>query len=324
MKFYKNNYIIVLVLSFGVLKMRYIGMILFFTTLLIASSIKPYIQPIPLYVKFDYQKALLGKKLFFDNKLSIDESISCASCHDLETGGDDGLSVSFGVNGQKGNMNAPTVLNSVFNIAQFWNGRAANLKEQALGPIQNPVEMAHDFKKLIPKLKNTSYDDEFKKIYPQGITKDNIADAIAEFEKTLITPNSRFDNYLRGDTSALSKKEKEGYELFLKKACIMCHNGVNVGGNHFSKFGNLFTIKNNWLGRFEVTKKEQDKYYFKVPSLRNIALTSPYFHDGREPSLKKAVKLMAKAQLGRDIKDEEADKIVAFLKTLTGKLEVIK
>lgn len=282
------------------------------------------IEPIPQTVDYNYEKALLGKKLFFDPILSKDNSISCATCHDLNNGGDDGLKFSVGIDGQEGDINAPTVLNSFFNFRQFWDGRAHNLEEQALGPIENPVEMGHDFATLVEKLKTTTYNKDFKKIYIDGITKENLADAIAEFEKTLITPNSAFDRFLRGDETAITSFEKEGYELFRSKGCISCHNGVNIGGNLYSKFGMIVDIDSKHLGKYNITKNEWDKYYFKVPSLRNISLTAPYFHDGRYDNLKEAVKTMSLVQLGRPITEKEIEKIVAFLKTLNGELIIIK
>lgn len=282
------------------------------------------IEPIPQTVEYNYEKALLGKKLFFDPILSKDNSISCATCHDLKNGGDDGLKFSVGIDGQIGDINAPTVLNSFFNFRQFWDGRAHNLEEQALGPIENPVEMGHDFATLVKKLKVTTYNKDFKKIYIDGITKENLADAIAEFEKTLITPNSAFDRFLKGDETAITSFEKEGYELFRSKGCISCHNGVNIGGNLYSKFGMIVDIDSKHLGKYNITKNEWDKYYFKVPSLRNISLTAPYFHDGRYDTLKEAVKTMSLVQLGRPITEKEIEKIVAFLKTLNGELIIIK
>ncbi|RXK05264.1 cytochrome-c peroxidase [Halarcobacter bivalviorum] len=282
------------------------------------------IEPIPQTVEYNYEKALLGKKLFFDPILSKDNSISCATCHDLKNGGDDGLKFSVGIDGQIGDINAPTVLNSFFNFRQFWDGRAHNLEEQALGPIENPVEMGHDFAILVKKLKVTTYNKDFKKIYIDGITKENLADAIAEFEKTLITPNSAFDRFLKGDETAITSFEKEGYELFRSKGCISCHNGVNIGGNLYSKFGMIVDIDSKHLGKYNITKNEWDKYYFKVPSLRNISLTAPYFHDGRYDTLKEAVKTMSLVQLGRPITEKEIEKIVAFLKTLNGELIIIK
>lgn len=298
--------------------------VIFLNCIFIISLHAASIEPLPVDIKFDYNKAILGKKLFHDVRLSKDKTISCASCHDLNKGGDDGLPSSVGIQKQVGSINAPTVLNAVFNFAQFWDGRAKDLHEQALGPIENPIEMGHDFKTLVLELNKTEYKDEFSKIYIDGITKDNIADAIAEFEKTLVTSNSRFDKFLRGDDTALTKIEKEGYELFKNKGCITCHHGVNIGGNHYNKFGAIIEINSVSLGRYNVTKNEDDKYYFKVPSLRNIELTAPYFHDGRYYDLRKAVETMSLVQLGRPIDELEIDKIVAFLKTLTGELKVIK
>ena len=289
-------------------------------TILCAEPIKP----IPDDIKVDAKKVQLGKKLFFDPILSKDGTISCATCHDLQNGGDDGLKFSFGIKGQKGNINSPTVYNAVFNFRQFWDGRARDLKEQAVGPIENPVEMGHTFTAAIKTLnQNTMYIKDFNKIYADGITKDNIADAIAEFEKTLITPNSPFDRYLKGDKDAISKKAKEGYILFKSKGCILCHHGVNVGGNLYNKFGIYEDADSRHLGRYNITKHEEDKHVFKVPSLRNIALTAPYMHDGRVSTLKEAVELMTKFQLGRYMKTGDTEAIVSFLKSLTGELPAI-
>ncbi|MFT7860410.1 MAG: cytochrome-c peroxidase [Sulfurimonas sp.] len=278
------------------------------------------ITPIPTNVEVDREKVELGKELFFDTKLSKNKTISCATCHQLQSGGDDNMVVSIGIDGQEGNINAPTVYNAVFNFRQFWDGRAKTLKEQAMGPVENPVEMGHDFQALVDELKQSSYQKKFALIYADGVTKENIADAIAEFEKTLITPNAPFDLYLKGFKNTLTQKEKEGYELFKTKGCIACHQGINVGGSLYNKFG-IFTDSNSTdLGRYKVTGKERDKYYFKVPSLRNIEKTAPYFHDGRTDDLSEAVRLMAQYQLGRKITEEEVEKIVAFLKSLSGEL----
>ena len=278
------------------------------------------ISPIPEKIKYDKQKATLGAKLFNDKRLSKDNTISCATCHNLNEGGDDNLAVSKGINGKKGSINAPTVLNAVFNFRQFWDGRVATLKEQAAGPIEDPHEMGSSMEDIVKKLEKTEYKELFDKTYKTGITKNNLLDAIAEFEKTLITPNSAFDRYLKGQKSALKKNELEGFELFKSKGCISCHNGVNIGGNLYSKFGVMQDASSANLGRYNVTKKEKDKYYFKVPTLRNIDLTAPYFHDARTSSLKEAVKIMALYQLGRPISSDEVDKIVSFLKTLTAKV----
>jgi len=290
---------------------------IFFSTLLFGSE---PITPIPLHMKVNEAKAKLGRELFFDTMLSKDKTINCATCHNLQEGGDDNLPHSFGIYGQEGPISSPTVYNAVFNFRQFWDGRAADLQEQAAGPVENPKEMGFTFKELIPRLEHTHYKAEFDAIYNDGITKANITDAIAEYEKTLITPNSPFDRYLRGDKDALTKEQKEGYELFKTKGCISCHQGVNVGGNMYNKFGIYEDSNSSSLGRYNVTHKERDKYYFKVPSLRNIARTAPYFHDGRTYDLKVAVYTMAKYQLGRKITPKEVDDIVAFLKSLDGEL----
>ena len=289
--------------------------ILFFTSYLYTAEL---ITPIPQTIAYDKRKAELGKKLFFDPILSKDGTIACATCHVLSEGGDDNSAYSLGIDGQKGCRNSPTVFNAVFNYAQFWDGRAKDLKAQAVGPIENPVEMGNTFENLIKVLNKSPYKKEFKKIYKEGITKESITDAIAEFEKALITPNSAFDRYLRGEKDAISEKQKQGYELFKSKGCISCHNGVNIGGNLSNRFGIFDDTHSKDLGRYDVTKKEKDRYFFKVPSLRNIALTSPYFHDGRVESLSAAVDLMAKAQLGKKLKGSEIEKIVLFLQSLTG------
>lgn len=278
------------------------------------------ITPIPNEMHVDQSKALLGKKLFFDTRLSVDNSVACVSCHILEDGGDDNLPVSFGFKGQTGTRNAPTVFNAVFNFRQFWDGRAQNLQEQALGPIENPVEMAHRFENLIPQLKKTEYKKLFDAIYPDGITRTNIANAIAEYEKTLITPNAPFDRYLKGDENAISQQAKEGYRLFKSKGCILCHQGINIGGNMYNKFGVFVEGNVTDFGRFEVTHKERDRHFFKVPSLRNIEMTAPYFHDGHEPDLRQAVLTMSEYQLGRKMTKSEVDAIMAFLHTLNGEL----
>lgn len=282
---------------------------------------KEPITPIPLEVKVDIKKANLGKELFFDTILSKDDTISCHSCHLLTQGGDDNLQFSLGIENKIGNLNAPTVLNSTFNFVLFWNGRAKNLQEQALGPITNPIEMGHSFEELIKKLEKTKYKDKFNSIYKDGITSFNITDAIAEYEKTLITPNAPFDRYLRGEKNAISKETKEGYELFKNQGCIACHHGINVGGNLYAKFGVISQLQSDSKGRFEVTKNELDKYYFKVPTLRNIELTAPYLHDGRIDNLEEVVKFMAHYQLGKSLSQEDVNKIVLFLKSLTGEIK---
>jgi len=279
------------------------------------------ITPIPLHVDVDKEKVTLGKKLFFDPILSKDGTISCAHCHDLQNGGDDGLKFSFGIDGKQGSINSPTVYNAAFNFRQFWNGRAKDLKEQVLGPLVNPVEMGHTFDGAVNALKkNPTYVKDFQQIYADGVTIENLSDAIAEFEKTLITPNAPFDRYLKGDTNAIDEKIKKGYDLFISKGCIICHNGINVGGNSYNQFGVYEKVMSNNLGRYLVTHKEEDKNVFKVPSLRNVALTAPYMHDGRFKTLKSSVAFMTKYQLGLFISDEEIECMVAFLQSLTGEI----
>jgi cytochrome c peroxidase len=292
-------------------------LILFYSALLFSSNI----TPIPLHVEYDKQKAELGKKLFFDPILSKDKTISCASCHSLPGNGADVTAYSFGVNGTEGNINSPTVLNSSFNFVQFWDGRAKDLKEQALEPIINPVEMADTIPSVLKKLELSSYKEKFSKIYKDGISEENLADVIAEFEKALFTPNSRFDKYLRGDKEAINTQEKRGYELFEDLGCISCHNGVLVGGNSYHKIGLFSPYKQDkpLLGRYSITLRERDKHMYKVPSLRNIELTAPYFHDGGAKTLKTAINFMQVLQLGISPKQEDTEDIEAFLKTLTGK-----
>jgi len=296
---------------------KIIVLLFFYVTYVTANE---PITPLPQSVKVNQTKAKLGQALFFDPILSHDDTISCATCHNLQNGGDNGIKFSFGIKGQEGSINAPTVYNAVFNFRQDWDGKAKDLQEQALGPIENPVEMGSTFKEVIQKLKKSKYKKLFDAIYNDGITKENITDAIAEYEKTLITPNSRFDKYLRGNKNVLTKDEKEGYGLFKSKGCISCHNGVNIGGNLYNKFGIFQETGSKWLGRYNVTHRERDKFFFKVPSLRNIARTAPYFHDGRTYDLKKAVETMSQYQLGRHITKEEIAKIFAFLQSLNGEL----
>ena len=292
-----------------------------FFSLLLAETL---IEPIPESIEVDMAKAKLGKKLFIDPILSRDGTISCATCHDLQNGGDDGLKVSFGIEGQQGNINSPTVYNSVFNFRQFWNGRARDLQEQVKGPVENPVEMGHTLQGAVDALRrDPAYPAVFKKIYKDGITQENIADAIAEFEKALITPNAPFDRYLRGEKGAISQKAKKGYQVFVSKGCIICHHGVNVGGNLFNKFGIFHDVNSSDLGRYAITKREEDKYVFKVPSLRNVDRTAPYMHDGSVKTLRSAVLLMSQYQVGREITPQEIDSIVIFLQTLSAPVPAI-
>jgi cytochrome c peroxidase len=271
-------------------------------------------------------KVALGEKLFNDPQLSHDDSISCASCHALSKGGTDQKARSSGIGGKVGPINAPTVFNASLNFKQFWDGRANTLEAQVAGPIHNPDEMGSNWVEVVGKLeKSSSYVKEFSDIYPDSIQINNIKDAIATFERSLLTPNSRFDQYLSGVSNALTDEEKEGYRLFKTYGCVSCHQGVNIGGNLFQKFGVIgdyftdrgFETKADW-GRFNVTGDEADRYVFKVPSLRNVALTPPYFHDGSAKQLEDAVTTMSRYQLGHLLMTTERDAIVKFLKTLSG------
>jgi len=278
------------------------------------------IKPIPQHIKYDKEKAELGKLLFVDPNLSSDGTVACVSCHSFEYGGADPRPVSIGVRGLKGNANAPTVYNSYFNFRQFWNGRAKDLKDQANGPIHNPVEMD-----MVPDriekymYENKQYRSLFKRVFNSKPTYDYALEAIAEFEKALYTPNSKLDRYLRNEVQ-LSPKEVKGYHLFKVLGCITCHNGVNIGGNSYQKFGLIFSYKwkSNFPDRFAITKKQKDKNVYKVPTLRNIAMTAPYLHDGSAATLRDALQKMSHHNLGFDLNKEEIDALIAFMSTLTG------
>jgi cytochrome c peroxidase len=286
------------------------------------------IKPIPVKSPFnlDQRKVALGEKLFNDKTLSADNTKACASCHHLDKGGNDGRKFAEGINNQLGPINVPTVFNAAFNFCLFWDGRAASLKEQAAGPVNNPKEMGSNWKQVLSKLgKDDSYMQAFKQIYHEGISGDTITDAIAAYERTLLTPNSRFDRFLAGDTNVLTAEEKEGYQLFQKKNCANCHAGVNMGGMSFEKMGvkkDYFAQRGNPTqadnGRFNVTHVEYERHRFKVPTLRNIALTAPYFHDGSTSDLTAAVKVMAEYQTQSSVSDKDARLIAEFLKTTSG------
>jgi cytochrome c peroxidase len=282
--------------------------------------------PMPIVVYEETPKILLGKALFMDTILSHDKSISCFSCHDLYTNGADNSAYTKGVYGRVARFNVPTVYNAVYNFRQLWEGRAKDLKEQALIPIENTFEMGNTVAQVLIDLKaDKNYVLWFDEVYEEGITADNLADALVAFESVLITPDAKFDKYLRGDKDILSHEEKEGYRLFKEKGCISCHHGINIGGNLYNKFGIYEEMESKELGRYNITKKEEDKGVFKVPSLRNIARTAPYMHDGRASSLEEAVKIMSRHQLGQPIQKKDLDAIVAFLKTLNGEYpEIIK
>ena len=264
----------------------------------------------------------LGKKLYFDPRLSKSGFISCNSCHNFSMGGTDNIKTSIGHNWNEGPINAPTVLNSSLNVAQFWDGRAKDLQEQAGGPIANPGEMASNHQLAIDVLQSIpGYVAEFKKVFKtEKVTIDEVTKAIAAFEETLVTPNSRFDKWLKGDKTAITKTELAGYQLFKDSGCTACHNGPAVGGNSFQKMGvvEAYKASSSAEGRVAVTGKDADRFNFKVPTLRNVEMTYPYFHDGAANTLKEAVEVMGRIQLGKKFTDDENAKIVSFLKTLTG------
>ena len=286
------------------------------------------VRPVDTYIEYDPAKAELGFDLFHDTRLSVDNTVSCASCHDLATAGVDNHQYSHGVTDLMGGVNAPTVFNAVYNFVQFWDGRAATLAAQAAGPPLNPVEMASSsFDEIIAKLQaDKAFAKKFNAVYPDGMTEANLTDAIEHFERTLITPGSRFDKWLMGDDSALTADELEGYALFKKYDCATCHAGKNLGGlsyelmglrrHYFAERGLELTEEDN--GRYKETKNERDRHRFKVPGLRNVEHTWPYYHDGTRHTLEEAVLDMGKYQSGVDLAQAEVDKITAYLKTLTG------
>ncbi|MDQ6975896.1 MAG: cytochrome-c peroxidase [Mariprofundaceae bacterium] len=294
------------------------------------QSSESYILPITKPLDLDEDKIKLGRALFHEKRLSSDNSISCAHCHNLASGGVDGLSHSLGVAGAKGSINAPTVYNAVYNLAQFWDGRAETLEDQIDHPIKNPVEMAANWPDIIKKLEmDVSYSTWFKNIYGRkGITSNSIKNAIATFERSLVTYNAPFDRFLLGDKTAISNDAKKGYALFQSYGCVSCHQGINVGGNMFQTmgvFGDYFDDRGNITkadaGRFAVTGRPKDQHKFKVPSLRLVTLTAPYFHDGSIDNLSEAIQIMARYELGRMIPDDDIQLIIAFLKTLKGETQ---
>ena len=286
-------------------------------------------QPIPQSIDLDAARVALGGKLFHDPRLSADDTVSCASCHNLAGGGVDNRSRSIGMRGAVGGINAPTVFNSGLNFVQFWDGRALTLEAQIDGPVTHPLEMASSWQQVIGKLvQDPVYVQEFSKLYRDGLTAPNIKNALAEFERSLLTPNSRFDKFLRGDSNALVEQEKKGYALFQSYGCSSCHQGVNLGGNMYEKMGlmgDYFADRGNPTeadkGSFNVTGNPDNLHEFRVPSLRNVALTAPYFHDGSARTLEDAIAVMVKYQLGRPMPDADLQSIAAFLRTLTGQYQ---
>jgi cytochrome c peroxidase len=284
-------------------------------------------EPVMVPARLDRAKVALGDRLYHEKRLSGDDTLSCASCHALNKGGTDQAAVSTGIGGQLGPINSPTTFNSSYNLLQFWDGRAKDLQDQAGGPVENPKEMGAKFPAVIAKLQqDESYVAEFTTVYPgKGISKATITDAIAEFERSLATPDAPFDKYLAGDDGAIGEPAKTGYALFKSIGCTACHDGPAVGGGSFQHLGiaaDYFADRGNVgdadSGRFSVTGDERDRHSFKVPTLRNIVVTQPYFHDGSAKTLEVAVQQMAKYQRGRTLSETETTQLVAFLGSLTG------
>ena len=270
-------------------------------------------------------KVDLGRMLYYDTRLSKNRTVSCNSCHDLASFGDDGLATSKGIDAQLGGRSAPTVYNAAIHIAQFWDGRAADVEAQAVGPILNPIEMGMpDEAYVLRVLKSIpGYVEAFAKAFPEdpeSVTYANVGKAIGAFERKLMTP-SKFDDFLKGDEKALTDAEKHGLNLFVTTGCTVCHNGMGVGGHLYQKLGLVKEWPTKDLGRFAATKNEADKYFFKVPSLRNITETAPYLHDGSIASLEEMVAKMAEYQLGRTISAEDTKAIVTFLGSLKGRVD---
>ncbi len=318
---YKKRYKIKLVFCLAlILNQNHVS-----ANLLLNEPIKPIPNPSPGSSK----KIELGRLLFHDVRLSHNDQVSCASCHSLKHGGTDRQQVSSGVHGRKGQINSPSVFNSSLNFRQFWNGRSDSLLSQIDGPINNPLEMNSSWPEVLSKLqRDPFYIELFNHAFKTGLNIINIKTAIVTFEESLLTPNSRFDLYLKNKVEALTTTEIEGYTLFKEYGCTSCHQGAAVGGNLYQRFGiinDYFANRGNItpadLGRYQVTKNENDKFVFKVPGLRNVELTAPYFHDGSTHSLDQAIEIMMFYQLGRIPNKQDINKIVLFLKTLTGRYQ---
>ncbi|RMM52801.1 cytochrome-c peroxidase [Pseudomonas corrugata] len=294
-----------------------------------AAPLDEPLKPLPPVPALDPKRVQLGQRLFFDPRLSVNNTLSCASCHRLDKGGADDKRLSIGFDGKPVEVNTPTVFNASLNFHQFWDGRVDTLEDQVHAVVTSPTEMGNTWEAVVKRIADDpGYAKDFANAYPDGVTEPNIQGALADFERTLLTPNSRFDQYLLGNTDILTPREKFGYQRFKEYGCIACHQGVNIGGNMFQKFGvmgdyigdrgNLTRVDE---GRFNITGEEDDRQVFKVPSLRNVAVTAPYFHDGSAPTLERAVEVMFKYQLGREPLKNDTELIVEFLKTLTGEYE---
>lgn len=283
------------------------------------------IQPVPAAMPQDPARVALGRRLFSDPRLSGNGAVSCASCHDVKKGGADGRGRSTGFNGRLTALNAPTVLNAALNFRQFWNGAAATLEQQVGMVVEHPVEMGAKWPDVVRRVAaDGAYRSAFGAAYRDGVTRANIENALASYERTLVTPGARFDRYLKGDSGAITAAEKSGYARFKQYGCISCHQGVNVGGNMFQKYGAVTPpppAQGAGLGRFLITGDPRDKQVFKVPGLRNVARTAPYFHDGSAATLDQAIDAMFRYQLGRQSSKEDRQLIAAFLATLSAEPE---
>ncbi len=271
----------------------------------------------------------LGRRLFLDKRLSRNNTVSCATCHALENYGVDGRPVSTGIDGKRGDLNAPTVYNSGYNFRQFWDGRAARLEEQAGGPLENPLEMGSNWPEALGKLRQDGELQTLSRLaFGRELDEAAVRSAIAAFERILTTPDSPFDRFLSGESKALSREAQEGWTLFRHLGCTACHQGANLGGNMYANLGvmdDFFTGRKenkSDQGLFNRTAREEDRHKFKVPSLRNVAKTAPYFHDGSAATLEQAVSTMARTQLGLVLSDTDQGRLVAFLESLTGPLPV--
>jgi cytochrome c peroxidase len=287
------------------------------------------IDPVPIDREFEPKKVELGRDLFADPILSPDGKTSCLTCHMFDKGGADGVVKNDLPDHDPAAVNTPTIFNVSLNYRLHWNGKADELGSQLEIPITSKRVLATTYDAILGRLAaSPTYPSRFREVYPDGLTKETFRDAVVTYEQSLITPNSRFDRYLRGDKTAITNDEEAGYQLFKSHGCISCHQGVNVGGNLFQKFGAMHDyfkdrghIAEPDYGRYNVTKREEDRYYFRVASLRNVALTAPYFHDGSAKTLEEAVQVMSRYQLGRKLTAEQTRILVLFLKTLTGELD---
>ncbi|MBS0325185.1 MAG: c-type cytochrome [Proteobacteria bacterium] len=296
----------------------------------LAGNAAEPLRPLPEHLGLNPGKVELGSLLFVDKRLSADDTIACSSCHDFSHGGADPRPRSVGIHGATSAVNAPTVFNSGLNFRELWSGSAPSLEAFVTGVVQNPKVFGSKWSDVVVKIsRDPDLSVRFARLYGNGVTRDNIVDAIATYTRSLVTP-SRFDRYLRGDTRAITAGEAQGYERFKSYGCIACHQGVNVGGNMYQKFGVMGDYFRDHghdtpadQGRYAVTGRDSDRHVFKVPSLRNVALTAPYFHDGSAPTLEAAVDVMFRYQLGRAAPPADKALIVEFLKTLTGERQPV-